>query len=355
MSTVLSRCGYLTVCCRPVYQLRVPPTDYLLVLRQLAKKLDLRDKVVATASVLLLRFYTRAALVETDIALLCSAAIYVAAKVQESPVHIRTLTHESYTLWRTAHLFVGDTTRLAEAEFYLISEVDAELVVHLPFAVLEDAKDELGLAQEDIDEAWRMMYGTFASDVPLLYPPHVICLTCVFMACIKRRHEATLHPVKVTTGRSSKSASAAATASHRAEAECTASLDKLRELMARHDIDRNEMARCTQHIISATEFRRQRHIVLSSSTRSSATVGGGGGGEVASLSKTVSNSGSGDNSGASAVIDPHKILKRAKAAFEKDYFRHPAEAQSASRQSSIDSPIGLMPVGATNPVLPSLR
>lgn len=287
------------------------------MLRVLAKRLDLRDKVVATAAVLLQRFYTRASLLETDVLLLCAAATYVGAKVQESPVHIRTLTHEAHALWQGSG-FVEDTTRLAEAEFLLIAELDAELVVHLPFAVLEDVAPDLALARADIDAAWWQIYGTFTSDVPLLYPPHIVCLTCVYMACVQRR-------LAATSKSAHKLSAATATGRHAArdtaavDAETSKSLELLRDLLGAHNIDRSELARCTQHVISAAEFRRQRQIVTP-------------------LSKHVveSAAGSGEE-GSGAVLHPYKILQRARAAFEREGLKTADGTTSnlGSRQGSI--------------------
>ena len=56
----------------------------------LCKRLNLRQRVVATASVYFQRFYSKNTFASTDPFLLLTACVYLAAKVEEAAVRIRT-------------------------------------------------------------------------------------------------------------------------------------------------------------------------------------------------------------------------------------------------------------------------
>jgi cyclin C len=70
-----------------------------LVISKLGKKLQLRQRVIATATVFFRRFYLRNSYCETDPFLVISACCYLAAKAEESPVHIKNVVAESRSLF----------------------------------------------------------------------------------------------------------------------------------------------------------------------------------------------------------------------------------------------------------------
>jgi len=80
--------------------------DYLCscisVITKLGKKLGLRQRVIATATVFFRRFYLKNAYCETEPFLVVAACCYVAAKAEESPVHIRTVLMDARSLFSRA-------------------------------------------------------------------------------------------------------------------------------------------------------------------------------------------------------------------------------------------------------------
>lgn len=62
---------------------------------RLGKKLMLRQIPIATANIYFKRFYLNNALCETDPFMLAACCIYVAAKVDETPVHIKSVVSEA--------------------------------------------------------------------------------------------------------------------------------------------------------------------------------------------------------------------------------------------------------------------
>lgn len=66
-----------------------------LVIAKLGKKLNFRQRVIATAIVFFRRFYIKNSYCETDPFIVIAACCYVAGKAEESPVHIKNMVAEA--------------------------------------------------------------------------------------------------------------------------------------------------------------------------------------------------------------------------------------------------------------------
>jgi transcription initiation factor TFIIIB Brf1 subunit/transcription initiation factor TFIIB len=92
------------------------------VISKLGKKLQLRQRVIATATVFFRRFYVKNSYCETDPFIVVAACCYVAAKAEESPVHIKNVIAEARALFTSSyhfHCFFGivfKTSRRAQAK-----------------------------------------------------------------------------------------------------------------------------------------------------------------------------------------------------------------------------------------------
>ncbi|OAR02464.1 hypothetical protein LLEC1_00949 [Akanthomyces lecanii] len=118
---------------------------------RLGKRLTIRQQAMATAQVYLKRFYSRVEIRRTNPYLVITTAIYLACKMEESPQHIRLIVTEARQLWQD---FIGlDTSRIGECEFFLISEMSSQLIVHQPYRTLTSLRSELALAREKQQEA----------------------------------------------------------------------------------------------------------------------------------------------------------------------------------------------------------
>ena len=56
------------------------------------------------------------------------------------------------------------------------------MIIHHPYRSLQHVATLLGLAHTDLVVAWTIINDTYASDLPLLYPPHILALTAIYMA-----------------------------------------------------------------------------------------------------------------------------------------------------------------------------
>ncbi|ORY91797.1 cyclin-like protein [Leucosporidium creatinivorum] len=172
------------------------------VIQKLCKRLGLRQQVIATAIVFFRRFYLRNSYCETDCALVAAACCYVAAKAEETPVHVKSAVAEARVVFNDMGLssFPTDNTKLAEMEFYLIEELDFHLVIFHPYRSLVQlcgrdggptAGGEVGKATRsamlEMDDtalqmAWFVINDTFRSSLCLIHPPHLIAIAAIYLA-----------------------------------------------------------------------------------------------------------------------------------------------------------------------------
>jgi len=107
----------------------------------LTKRLSLRQRITATSIIFFHRFYSCSpanSFSSTDPSLVATACVYVASKVEETPVHIRNVVQEASKLWaELGHWkFPNDVSSLAEMEFYLLEDLQFHLIVYHPYRSL---------------------------------------------------------------------------------------------------------------------------------------------------------------------------------------------------------------------------
>ncbi|KAI0676645.1 cyclin-like protein [Trametes maxima] len=183
------------------------------LIAKLGKKLQLRQRVIATATVFFRRFYLKNSYCDTDPFIVAAACCYVAAKAEESPVHIKNVVSEARIVFGDDYgikSFPTDNSKLAEMEFYLVDELECDLTVFHPYRTLSalvfqlpnssvKSGVEAGEAVEtarpaddgrlELDDtafqtAWHIVNDTYRSELCLLYPPHLIAVTAIYLALI---------------------------------------------------------------------------------------------------------------------------------------------------------------------------
>ncbi|RDB20277.1 RNA polymerase II holoenzyme cyclin-like subunit [Hypsizygus marmoreus] len=196
------------------------------VISKLGKKLQLRQRAIATATVFFRRFYLKNSYCETDPFIVISACCYVAAKAEESPIHIKNIVAESRSLFSQENYgikhFPSDHTKLAEMEFYLVDDLECDLTVFHPYRTLlslcrkeaadtaslfgseEGEADEAGvgisgddgprywgtgegqleLSEGALQTVWFIINDTYRSDLCLLHPPHIIAIAALYLTFI---------------------------------------------------------------------------------------------------------------------------------------------------------------------------
>ncbi|KAH9990239.1 cyclin-like protein [Russula compacta] len=188
------------------------------LIAMLGKRLTLRQRVIATATVFFRRFYVKNLYCETDPFLVIAACCYVAAKAEESPVHIKNVVSESRLMFAEEGYgvknFPSDNSKLAEMEFYLVSDLECDLVVFHPYrtlltlcgreaahSVVSEAGEvgvgidsgprywgsgegRLELEEGPLQTAWFIINDTYRSELCLLYPPHMIAIAAIYLTLV---------------------------------------------------------------------------------------------------------------------------------------------------------------------------
>lgn len=150
------------------------------MIKKLAHKLQVRQQAIATAQLYLRRFYTKIEIRRTNPYLLVTTALYLACKTEETPQHIRNFVTGAYDLW-PEFFATRDTSKVGECEFFLISEMNSQMIIHQPYRSLNVLAAEFALTQEETQLAWTIINDHYMTDLPLLYAPHIIALTAILL------------------------------------------------------------------------------------------------------------------------------------------------------------------------------
>jgi cyclin C len=153
--------------------------------------------------------------------------------------------------------------KLAECEFYIISELNSYLIVHHPYRTLQELTPVLNLTSEENNTSWQVINDSCVTDLPLIYPPHIIALTAIFLSVVLKSSlsQASLHaaansvanvPTFTPTGIDPSSGGiisslvASGQGSH-------SRIGNLMEWYAESKVDMEAIIDCTQEIISLYE------------------------------------------------------------------------------------------------------
>lgn len=131
------------------------------------------------------------------------------------------------------------------------------MIVHQPYRSLTDIVAGLGLSQDESTLAWSIINDHYLTDLPLLYPPHVIACTAAFMAVVLKPSPSNLGsttqatPTSVTNSNLMSNLSAADTEA------VSAKHQKMVSWLAGTNVDMEAVIDCTQEIISLYEAVEQ--------------------------------------------------------------------------------------------------
>ncbi|KAI0121416.1 cyclin-C [Hypoxylon sp. NC0597] len=151
---------------------------------RLSKRLNIKQQAVATAQLYIKRFYCKVEIRRTNPYLVLTTALYLACKMEECPQHIRMFVTEARSLW--PDLLHTEVSRVGECEFFLISEMNSQLIVHQPYRTLTSLQSDFYLTQDEINLALSVINDHYMTDLPLLYPPHIIALTAILLSLVLR-------------------------------------------------------------------------------------------------------------------------------------------------------------------------
>ncbi|MBN3305735.1 CCNC protein, partial [Amia calva] len=169
------------------------------VIQALGEHLKLRQQVIATATVYFKRFYARYSLKSIDPVLMAPTCVFLASKVEEFGVVSNTrlisaatsvLAAQSPVLNPIELLWEQFDHMILECEFYLLELMDCCLIVYHPYRPLLQYVQDMGQEDMLLPLAWRIVNDTYRTDLCLLYPPFMIALACLHVACVVQQKDA---------------------------------------------------------------------------------------------------------------------------------------------------------------------
>jgi len=151
---------------------------------------------------------------------------------------------------------IPDVSKLGEFEFYLISEMNSQLIVHHPYRTLEELKGTLNMSPDNVALAWSVINDHYLTDLPLLYPPHVIAVTAIFLALALKPTQAGVQAAATTTNTSANRPQQLKDSLSAGTGTSTATSNKVQHFvswLAEGEVDIKAVMECTQEIISLYE------------------------------------------------------------------------------------------------------
>ncbi|KAG9228402.1 cyclin-C [Amylocarpus encephaloides] len=247
----------------PLPQLRHLSIYFNQQIARLGKRLGVRQQAMATAQLYIRRFYSKVEIRQTNPYLVIATAVYLACKMEECPHHIRLVVSEGRNSW--PDFFSGDTSKLGECEFFMISEMSSQMIVHHPYRTLTSLQGIFSLTQEESALAWSIINDHYMTDLPLLYAPHTVAIMAILLALVLRPNQTGVQSVGPAVGSIASAAQAALSSVHSSKpgssdkqnAGPRTKVQRLANWLAESNVDIEDLVDCTQEIISFYEFQEQ--------------------------------------------------------------------------------------------------
>lgn len=141
--------------------------------------------------------------------------------------------------------------------------MNSQLIIHHPYRTLQDlqkTQNKLYITPEDASLAWYIINDSYLTDIPLLFPPHVMAVTAIFLAL-------TLKPTQAGLQAAASTAAALANASYTLKENNSpetprdgspeTKVQNLVRWLAEGEIDIKTVVECSQEIISLYEIWEQ--------------------------------------------------------------------------------------------------
>jgi len=168
-------------------------------IQSLGEFLKMRQQVIATATVYFKRFYARTSLKSIDPLLMAPTCLFVASKVEEfGPMSSNRITSSCSNICKTKFAYVFGTgefpyriSQIFECEFFLLEAMDCCLVVYHPYRPLIKYVTDMGQEESLLPFAWKVVNDSLRTNVCLIYPPYLVALAAVYMACIFQKKDCT--------------------------------------------------------------------------------------------------------------------------------------------------------------------
>uniref|UniRef100_A0A6U5C647 Cyclin-like domain-containing protein n=1 Tax=Hemiselmis andersenii TaxID=464988 RepID=A0A6U5C647_HEMAN len=148
-----------------------------------------RQRVIATATVYLARFFYNNSYKDFHPHLIAATAVYLASKVEEWPVQPNKIEKALRDLSRSAGKYgVND---IVDGEYFLMEELKFNLIVFHPYRPLQQYLADSNL-QDVASTAWYLINDSYRLDLCLEYPPHIVAIAAIRVAGTYANQRATV-------------------------------------------------------------------------------------------------------------------------------------------------------------------
>ncbi|KAF8572353.1 hypothetical protein P879_02212 [Paragonimus westermani] len=168
------------------------------VIQAFGKSVEVRQQVIATATVYFKRFFSRNSFKTVDAWLMAPSCLFLASKVEEFGMlsqknllaSCRNVVHAHYSAYFPDGFgYPYRAQDVLECEFMLLEAMDCSLIVFHPYRPLvlfcEELRPQLHeLADLLLERAWWIVNDSYRTDVCLYYPPYLIALGCLQTAFV---------------------------------------------------------------------------------------------------------------------------------------------------------------------------
>lgn len=175
---------------------------YILLIQSVGKRIDCNQIVVATATSFFRRFYLLTSILEYHPSIVAPTVLYLAAKVEEMGQILPIYVIRGFQKIREDPQKMSDFELIISLEAMTAKEIfacEAEVLKTLKFDlvifhayhdleryVTDFAKDAKDISEKIFHAAWGILNDTQRSDVYLVYPPCLVALAAIYLACVDK-------------------------------------------------------------------------------------------------------------------------------------------------------------------------
>ncbi|KAL0486146.1 cyclin C [Acrasis kona] len=149
-------------------------------LRNYGTKLQMHQRVIATAMVYFKRFFANNQIRDCDPLLLVPTVLLMASKIEECPINCKSI----LKILPSEFTNLYSMQNIIDCEIHLMEQLDFNLTIYHPYKQLELYIESLHLENDValVQSAWNFMNDSYYSDACLQFSPHLIALASVYMA-----------------------------------------------------------------------------------------------------------------------------------------------------------------------------
>lgn len=169
---------------------------FALFIQSLGESLKLRQQVIATATIYFKRFYARNSFKSIDPLLMAPTCLFVASKVEECGLMSNSrLINACSTICKSKFSYAYSSdypyrmNQIFECEFFLLESMDCCLIIFHPYRPLTKYVTDMGQEDNLLGYAWKVVNDSLRTNVCLMYPPYMVALAAIYMACVFQKQD----------------------------------------------------------------------------------------------------------------------------------------------------------------------